>query len=105
MKPQEREEWSVRLRRQFSATGGRPGQLPHSCLDNCMLGLRPRLQTRPSLIDLVTKKDIDRAAALSPVKQDSLSIDLPESPIPDSSTNHKPVNMAPSRDVESQQGE
>ncbi|KAG2163705.1 hypothetical protein JADG_003444 [Aureobasidium aubasidani] len=52
----------------------------------------------------VTKKDIDRAAALSPVEQDSLSIDLPESPIPDSSTNHKPVNMAPSRDVESQQG-
>ena len=72
-----------------------------------MLGLRPRLTTRPSLIDLVTNKDTDRSAA--PLDQDSLSIDLPESPIQDSSTAiPKPspaAAMAPSRDVESQQGE
>lgn len=71
-----------------------------------MLGLRPRLVTRPSLIDLVNKKDSDRAAVLSPVEQDSLSIDLPQSPIADSSTNTTTTTaMAPSRDVESQQGE
>jgi hypothetical protein len=71
-----------------------------------MLGLRPRLVTRPSLIDLVTKKDFDRPAALSPVEQESLSIDLPESPIAHSSTNTTTSTaMAPSRDVESQQGE
>jgi hypothetical protein len=79
---------------------------PHSNLDSCMLGLRPRLVTRPSLLDLVNKKDSDRAPVLSPVEQDSLSIDLPESPIAHSSTNTPTTTaMAPSRDVESQQGE
>jgi hypothetical protein len=72
-----------------------------------MLGLRPRLVTRPSLLDLVNNKDSDRApAVLSPVEQDSLSIDLPESPIAHSSTNTTTtLAMAPSRDVESQEGE
>ncbi|KAG9991286.1 ATP synthase alpha subunit vacuolar, partial [Aureobasidium melanogenum] len=70
-----------------------------------MLGLRPRLVTRPSLIDLVNKKDSDRATVLSPVEQDSPSIDLPTSPIADSSTTTTTTTtMAPSRDVESQQG-
>lgn len=57
-----------------------------------MLGLRPRLKPRPSLLDLVTKKDIDRLsshpAPLSPPKTnvgqedtpDPLSTKLPETP-------------------------
>jgi hypothetical protein len=82
------------------------GQVPHFSLDSCMLGLRPRLVTRPSLIDLVTKKDFDRSTVLSPVEQEPLSIDLPESPIAHSSTNTTTSTaMAPSRDVESQEGE
>ncbi|KAI4782302.1 ATP synthase alpha subunit vacuolar [Aureobasidium sp. EXF-3400] len=63
------------------------------------------LVTRPSLIDIVNRRDSDRAPALSPVEQDSPSVDLPQSPIADSSTNTTTTTaMAPSRDVESQQG-
>jgi len=99
--------WSVRGHSTSVSTGGgRHEQFHHSSLDSCMLGLRPRLVTRPSLLDLVTKKDSDRAAVLSPVEQDSLSIDLPQSPVAASSTTTTTTTaMAPSRDVESQQGE
>jgi hypothetical protein len=102
-----RAEWSVRAtRRQFPAAGGRHIEVYHSNLDSCMLGLRPRLVTRPSLIDIVNRRDSDRATVLSPVEQDSPSVDLPQSPIADSSTNTTTTTaMAPSRDVESQQGE
>lgn len=53
-----------------------------------MLGLRPRLKARPSLLDLITKKDIDQLsshpAPLSPLKAadtpNPLSTRLPETP-------------------------
>ncbi|KAI4722949.1 ATP synthase alpha subunit vacuolar [Aureobasidium sp. EXF-10727] len=59
-----------------------------------------RLVTRPSLIDLVNKKDSDRAP-----RPHSQSNDLRASPVADSSTTSSTTTaMAPSRDVESQQG-
>ncbi|KAH0335676.1 ATP synthase alpha subunit vacuolar, partial [Aureobasidium melanogenum] len=55
--------------------------------------------------DEINKKDSDRPDVLSPVQQDSPSVDLPTSPIADSSTTTTTTTtMAPSRDVESQQG-
>jgi hypothetical protein len=51
------------------------------------LGLRPRLKARPSLLDLITRKDINQLSAQVPaIEQDSTDPDgLPDKvPLPDS---------------------
>jgi V-type H+-transporting ATPase subunit A len=51
---------------------------------NCMLGLRPRLKTRPSLLDLIQKKNIDEiSASVERVVADveAYRVPLPASPL------------------------
>ena len=49
-----------------------------------MLGLRPRLKTRPSLLDLIAKRDIDHLSSKAPVSKEQKptagEVPLPESP-------------------------
>jgi V-type H+-transporting ATPase subunit A len=56
---------------------------------HCMLGLRPRLKTRPSLLDLIHKKNIDeisasveQAKAVPEADVEPHRIPLPASPLP-----------------------
>lgn len=56
---------------------------PSHCHRSCMLGLRPRLKPRPSLLDLIRKNNIDQISqAPSPVPADDppTRIPLPVSP-------------------------
>jgi hypothetical protein len=73
---------------------------------HCMLGLRPRLKTRPSLLDLIHKKDIDEIS----VSVDSVTaaleadfephrIPLPASPLisPHREVSSQPPQLPPPR--------
>lgn len=70
-----------------------------------MLGLRPRLVTRPSLIDLLANKDTDLTRSLTPPIDDEdtqgpLSTELPPSPVKEQ--DHS--SMAQQNDEEQQYG-
>jgi hypothetical protein len=69
---------------------------------HCMLGLRPRLQTRPSLLDLIHKKNIDEISASVEQAKSVLEADvtphripLPASPL--ISPHREPPQLPPPR--------
>lgn len=47
-----------------------------------LVGLRPRLKTRPSLLDLIQKKDIDQISVSPPPVVEATRVPLPASPQP-----------------------
>jgi len=68
-----------------------------------MLGLRPRLRTRPSLLDLIQKKNIDQISAsvdrVAPVLEANVEpyrVPLPASPLI-SPQREKPLQLPPPR--------
>jgi V-type H+-transporting ATPase subunit A len=73
---------------------------------HCMLGLRPRLKTRPSLLDLIHKKNIDeisvsvdQATAVLEADVEPHRIPLPASPLisPHREVPSQPPQLPPPR--------